>query len=46
MLIKEQNAKRKSPTALIMNTVIALISINQSIHTVETMQCSFTFDHF
>ncbi len=28
MLIKEQNAKRKSLTALILNKVIALISIN------------------
>ncbi len=46
MLIKEQNAKRKSPTALILNKVIALISINLSIHTVKTMQCSFIFDHF
>ncbi len=41
MLIKEQNAKRKSPTALNLNNVIALISINLSIHTVKTMQCSF-----
>ncbi len=45
MLIKEQNAKRKSHTALNLNKVIAL-SINLSIHTVKTMQCSFTFDHF
>ncbi len=45
MLIKEQNAKRKSLTALILNKVIAL-SINLSIHIVKTMQCSFTFDHF
>ncbi len=45
MLIKEQNAKRKSLTALNLNKVIAL-SINLSIHTVKTMQCSFTFDHF
>ncbi len=43
MLIKEQNTK--SLTALNMNKVIAL-SINLSIHTVKTMQCSFTFDHF
>ncbi len=46
MLIIEQNAKRKSPTDLNLNKVIALISINLSIHTVKTMQCSFTFDHF
>ncbi len=46
MLIKEQNAKRKSLTALNLNNVIALISINLSIHTVKTMQCSFTFDYF
>ncbi len=45
MLIKEQNAKRKSLTALNLNKVIAL-SINLSIHIVKTMQCSFTFDHF
>ncbi len=45
MLIKEQNAKRKSLTALNLNTVIAL-SINLSIHIVKTMQCSFTFNHF
>ncbi len=45
MLIKEQNAKRKSHTALNLNKVIAL-SINLSIHTVKTMQCSFIFDHF
>ncbi len=45
MLIKEQNAKRKSLTALNLNKVMAL-SINLSIHTVKTMQCSFTFDHF
>ncbi len=46
MLIKEQNAKRKSLTALNLNKVIALISINLSIHIVKTMQCSFIFDHF
>ncbi len=52
MLIKEQNAKRKSPTALNLNNGIAravgiaLISINLSIHTVKTMQCSFTYDYF
>ncbi len=46
MLIKEQNAKRKSLTALNLNKVIALISINLSIYTVKTMQCSFIFDHF
>ncbi len=45
MLIKEQNTKRKSPTALNLNTIIAL-SINLSIHIVKTMQCSFIFDHF
>ncbi len=45
MLIEEQNAKRKSPTALNLYKVIAL-SINLSIHTVKTMQWSFTFDHF
>ncbi len=44
MLIKEQNTKRKSLTALNLNKVIAL-SINL-IHTVKTMQCSFIFDHF
>ncbi len=46
MLIKEQNAKRKSLTALNLYKVVALISINLSIHVVKTMQCSFTFDHF
>ncbi len=46
MLIKEQNTKTKSLTALNLNKVIALISINLSIHTVKTMQCSFIFDHF
>ncbi len=46
MLIKEQNTKTKSLTALNLNKVIALISINLSIYTVKTMQCSFTFDHF
>ncbi len=46
MLIKEQNTKRKSLTALNLNKVIALISIHLSIHTVKTMQCSFIFDHF
>ncbi len=46
MLIKEQNAKRKSLAALNLYNVIALISINLSIHTVKTMQCSFTFDYF
>ncbi len=45
MLIKEQNVKRKSLTALNLNKVIAL-SINLSIHIVKTMQCSFTFDQF
>ncbi len=43
MLIKEQNAKRKSLTALNLNNGI---SINLSVHTVKTMQCSFTFDLF
>ncbi len=38
--------KRKSLTALNLNKVIALISINLSIYTVQTMQCSFIFDHF
>ncbi len=46
MLIKEQNAKRKSLTALNLNKVIALISINLAIHIEKTMQCSCTFDHF
>ncbi len=46
MLIKEQNAKRKSLTALNLYKVVALISINLSIYTVKTMQCSFIFDHF
>ncbi len=46
MLIKEQNAKRKSLTALNLNNGIALIIINLSVHTVKTMQCSFTFDYF
>ncbi len=46
MLIKEQNTKTKSLTALNLNKVIALISINLSIYTVKTMQCSFIFDHF
>ncbi len=47
MLIKEQNTKTKSLTALNLNKVIALISIDLSIYTVKTtMQCSFTFDHF
>ncbi len=46
MLIKEQNTKRKSLTALNLNKVIALISINLSIYIVKTMQCSFIFDHF
>ncbi len=46
MLLKEQIPKRKSPTALILNKVIALISITLSIYTVKTMQCSFIFDHF
>ncbi len=47
MLIKEQNTKTKSLTALNLNNkVIALISINLSIYTVKTMQCSFIFDHF
>ncbi len=45
MLIKEQNTKTKSLTALNLNKVIALIS-NLSIYTVKTMQCSFIFDHF
>ncbi len=44
MLIKEQNTK--SLTALNLNKVIALISINLSIYTVKTMQFSFVFDHF
>ncbi len=34
MLIKEQNTKTKSLTALNLNKVIALISINLSIYTV------------
>ncbi len=38
--------QRKSPTALILNNVIDLISINLSIYVVKTMQCSFTFDLF
>ncbi len=46
LLIKEQNTKRKSLTALNLNKVIALISINLSIYTVKTMHCSFIFDHF
>ncbi len=46
MLIKEQNTKTKLLTALNLNKVIALISINLSIHIVKTMQCSFVFDHF
>ncbi len=46
MLIKEQNAKRKSLTALNLYKVVALISINLSIYTVKTMQCSYIFDHF
>ncbi len=46
MLIKEQNTKTKSLAALNLNKVIALISINLSIYTVKTMQCSFVFDHF
>ncbi len=40
------NAKRKSLTALNLYKVVALISINLSIYTVKTMQCSFIFDHF
>ncbi len=40
------NAKRKSLTALNLYKVVALISINLSIHVVKTMQCSFIFDHF
>ncbi len=44
--VKEQNTKTKSLTALNLNKVIALISINLSIYTVKTMQCSFIFDHF
>ncbi len=44
--IKEQNTKTKSLTALNLNKVITLISINLSIYTVKTMQCSFIFDHF
>ncbi len=36
MLIKEQNTERKSLTALNLNKVIALISINLSIHIVKT----------
>ncbi len=38
--------REKSLTALNLNKVIALISINLSIYTVKTMQCSFIFDHF
>ncbi len=45
-VIKEKNAKRKSLTARNLNNGIALISINLSVHTVKTMQCSFTFDYF
>ncbi len=39
MLIKEQNTKTKSLTALNLKKVINLISINLSIYTVKTMQC-------
>ncbi len=46
MLIKEQNTKTKSLTALNLNKVIALISIHLSIHTEKTTQCSFIIDHF
>ncbi len=46
MLIKEQNKKTKSLKALNLNKVIALISIHLSIYTVQTVQCSFIFDHF
>ncbi len=46
MLIKEQNTKTKSLTALNLNKVIALISLDLSIYTMKTMQCSFVFDHF
>ncbi len=35
MLIKEQNTKTKSLTALNLNKVIPLISINLSIYTVK-----------
>ncbi len=37
MLIKEQNTKTKSLTALNLTKVIALISINLSIYTVKTV---------
>ncbi len=46
MLIKEQNTKTKSLTALNLNKVIALISIHLSIYTVKTIQSSFIIDHF
>ncbi len=38
--------ERKSPPVLNLHNVIALISINLSVHTVKTVQCSFTFDYF
>ncbi len=40
------NQRTKSPTALNLNKVIALISIDLLIYTMKTMQCSFVFDHF
>ncbi len=44
--VNQRTKHRKSLTALNLNKVITLISINLSIHTVKTMQCSFIFDHF
>ncbi len=44
--VNQITKQRKSLTALNLNKVIALISINLSIYTVKTMQCSFTFDLF
>ncbi len=43
---RKKNAKRKLATGLNLNKIIDLISINLSIHTVKTVQCSFTFAHF
>ncbi len=43
MLIKEQNTKTKSLTALNLNKVIALISINLSIYTVTYL---YMLPHF
>ncbi len=39
------NQRTKCKEKITLNKVIAL-SINLSIHIVNTMQCSFTFDHF